>query len=428
MRKLTLVASLLAITAGSATAQVPVDSGVRFTFDRDLLNPSSKGVELVDVSTGMAMPLSMLSAAALQTNAAMLDPYDGTLIVGGIGFSADWVRRVTVNGMMGMDMMIVDLGPGWPVRAIDYDRDGHYYVLDRDYIYKVDRATMWMMPMMVPSITPVLVSTINIAVNPTSTFNAMCIDRDAHIAYVCLENSVGDPGAGISTIDLSKGTTVPVALVDFASLGLDPHLTGIAYAGGDTFYITTEDTAGGSVLVWDRNLGTVTSVPGAPLLKMNGVHYDRKSGLLHLVGAGKDGVAGDVDYYTLDPGTGALTKVTTSSMIGAPSDVIVNDLTDMTTCFPTMPDSAVDNTFELAAHGNTGELAGIAIVKVNGTTLSTPILIGVGVCDGSGIYSAAVTVLAGSFAPATTFEVQTGRIDSSTLSLVLGDVATVTVQ
>jgi hypothetical protein len=417
---------VLGLATGSLSAQVPVDGQVRFTFDRDLGTPQSVGVELIDVATGTATPLTGLSSAALQSNAGMLDPITGELIVGGIGLSADWIRRVVVNGSMGMDSMIVDLGPGWPVRALDYDENGHFYCMDHSYVYRVDRATTWMMGM--PSINPTLVTSILIAQSATATFNAMAYDRGSRKLYAVAEDAVGVTAAGIYEVDPSVLPAVGPMVADIGNQGFEPSLTGMAFDGNDLFYLSAESTTGDSVLVWDRAAGTVARVPGAPAVKLNGIHLDRKTGLLHLVGSGRDGAPGDSDTYTLDPSTGTLTQVTSSTGIGAPSDVLVNDLTDTTTVFPTRPVASVDNHFEFAAHGYPGEIAGIGITGVGGLPLLKPLLLGVGTCDGGGFYSMSLDVPAGGFTAGTTLTIRSGRIDAATMSLVLGDSVTVVVK
>jgi hypothetical protein len=404
LTSLTLVAA-----ATSASAQVPVDEGVRFTFNRDPLNPVSPGIELVDVSGGTATPLAGLLAIDYENNCGTIDPINGDIISGGYGFSNGWIRRIALSGTtVSSASTIVNIGSELGLKDIVYGDNGDLYTTNGKALYVVDRATS----------TPVVRDAAVAALSSSSSANAMTFDLATGILYIAIWGPAGGT-SGLVSYDTYNWSAPKVSLISMSSTPYSSELTGLTHDGAGNLFVSCWDNTGSSVLRYELGTGTISAVPGSPNFGVNAVHYNRRTGQLHLVGAGRDGVVGDSEYYTLDPNSGVLTQITSGSVVGAPSDVVVNDMTDLTTLFPRLPSTAVDMTIETAAHGNPGEVAGLAITAINGAPVSPPIELVVGACDSAGIVSYTQTIPAGTFPPGTQFTVTSARIDGGT-SVVIG--------
>ena len=123
---------------------------------------------------------------------------------------------------------------------------------------------------------------------------------------------------------------------------------------------------------------------------------------------------------------GILTPIVTTFIGHAISDVVVNDFTDRTKVFPLQPSASSDFTLESAAHGYPGDIAGVAVVAINGATVN-PIVLGASACDSGGFASFAVPVVGSSLTPGDQYSVLSARLDAGG-QLHLGNQVEIVVQ
>ncbi len=378
----------------TVAAQVPVDHGVRFSFG------SPDGVELIDVPGGGAATIvGPLASLYDENNAGTLDPVTGELWLGGINAAAGRLSRHTLSGTTPTNPTLVATVSGLSLKSIDFDWNGDIFTCDTGSIYQVNRAT--------GAVTVWDTDTYN------GSFNALCVDMRRNFMYVGTFDGDGS-GSVILEYDLSLGPGPGAIVLDVVAAGLDGRVSGIDDNAGGIVYFTTWDTTDPlhSLIV---PASQVAPVNGAPQIALNDVWFDRKSGLLHVIGAGVID-----DYYTVDPLTGAQVQVTTGADVGAPSNVAVNDFLDRTEVFPQRPSASAAFNFEAAAHGQAGDFAGIAIVAINGVPVG-PTILGVTQCDSGGFAVFQGVVAAGSAVAGDKFTLQSARFDVGSGQVVLGN-------
>ena len=361
---------LVALTTATFTgAQVPLDHGLRFSYN-------TIGVEDVDLGTGVATKLPGAVGWYASCWGGTIDPVTGELWTGGVTFSAPRLAKHTMSGPAITSTTIVALlDAGLSLRSIDFDRNGDIYTLNSGTIYQVDRATG----------TPTVWDVDSYA----GEFIAMCISMETNTMYVgTFDNYYG--ASAIIEYDLGAGPGPGTVLFDPQALGYSGEVTGMDDAPGGLLFITTRGTYGDSLIAHDPPSGTTFLVNGAPSVGLADVWWDRKFGILHMVG---DGFTDD--YWTLDLTSGMATQITYGADIQSLGNVAVNDFTDRTEVFPQRPSASSAFTLETAAHGLPGKIAGTAVTAINGTLLPTPIQLGAGFCDSGGFLTHSVDVPAG---------------------------------
>jgi len=390
--RLAAVVAGLAFCAGVSTAQVPVDNGIRMSFG------VPGGADLVDPMTGLSTLITGLSINGAQINAGAIDPVNGDVLLGGInssgGVSNGQVRRVTLTGSAVLtETFIVDVNAtSTSLKSIDFDRNGDIYTCDVNAAYRISRATG--------------MSTTLFTNTFSGTLNALCIDMVAHKAWIGTFT-----GGVLIEHDIASGTTTQLGVASVA--GFDNQISGLDDDGSGVLYVTTFNAAGQSVYKFDTNTNLFSAQPGAPLVGLNDAWYNRKDGMVHLVGAG----AND-DYYILDPVAGTNVQVTFAASTGTPANVAVNDFTGRTEFFPQRPTAGVPFTFEAAAHGGAGDIGIIAIVAVN--AIPNFIQLAAGICDSGGFFPTTLAV-PGVGPAGTTITIQTATINLAVPSLLIGN-------
>lgn len=399
---------LLAVPAlGPAVlAQVPVGSGVRLSFDSTFYT-AFFGADLVDLDTGQSTQVSGLSAAGSNVNGGTLDPITGDLILGGIDASDGELRRVRLAGSAVASETVLASTGGGGLSAVDVDANGDYFTCDLARIYRVGRhsgaVTVWD------------------ATVYDGLFNGLCIDVETNTMWVVTFGDVGQKSVLIE-YDLSAGPGPGTVLAGFGGgTGLPSGLTGVDDDGSGNLYLSTfgYDPVGSTVLRYDGGLGTVSQVPMPLTTPMNDVRYDRRNGDLHLT----SGIF--PEWLTLDPGTGILDQVTSSSSVEIATNLALNDFLDRTDVFPRRPSVSQPFLFEAAMHGEAAQVAAIFVTGVDGSPIQ-PILLGSGVTDSGGFFSLSIPIAAASLPAGVSYAFTGIRIDGG--AVVLGSEVELTTQ
>ena len=419
MKSIRVALSLVAF-APLATAQLPPDHGVMF-------NSYGNTHDAVDVfGGGTVTPLGGLFGPVTGAGAGFLDPVTGELWMGGcFGGSLGAVYRIELSGLSASTFtLFADTGDE-AVVALDHDRNGDLFLVETDEIYKIDRATG-------------AISLWTTLTHP-GVFNAMTIVQETNMMYVGTYEDGTVGSSGVIEFDLAAGPSPGTMIGDLQALGFDGRITGMDDAFGLLLYITTLDDANGqSVVLYDVASGFAFVAPGAPLRAINGVYYDRKNLLAHLVTGGSDPTVANTcfdfsgatnDYLTLEIGGATLTTIPGNPMPPEmmAHDVTFNDLLDLTAVFPQAPSVTADFLFEGAAHGNPGDPAGLALVAVGGLPVP-PKILGLGVCDSGGFYSVQAPVSSVGLSPGDSFTIQGARFDLTTGAIVFGSSVDVVMQ
>ena len=407
-----LIATVLFLAAPAATAQIPVDHGVM--FHTRFVPP-----DVVDVfGSGTITTITGVTGAAIVSTSGFLDPVTGDLIVGAcdISFADGKIHRIELNGLVGSSSLIANTG-GAELAGLDHDWNGDFYACDDLTIYKVSRASG-------------AVSTWDINAYGIGEFSALCIDQEANKMWVGTFDDGSIGSSGVIEYDLAAGPGPGTVVMDLQAAGFDGRITGMDDAFGILYVSTFEDTNGQSVIIVDPAASFAFLAPGAPLVMVNGVAFDRLRNIAHLVeGDGACGVSVGFSgaYMTLDISTTTVTSIAgLSPPDRSPHDVAVNDLLDRTEVFPQRPSASTDFTLEAAAHGNAGDIAGVAVVAINGVPVN-PIVLGAAVCDSGGFASFAAPVLGSTLTPGDQYSVLSARIDAGG-QLHLGNQVEVIVQ
>ena len=385
------IAFLVALSGPLAVAQIPVDHGIRFSY-------TNIGTESIDIAAGTATELAGGPGFSDAINCGVIDPVTGHLWAGGVQFSAGRLWKGTLSGLSIASWDIFsDLPGNLSSRGIDLDWNGDLFVCEDNTIYQVDRDTG-------------VSTTWDTNTYSLGIFNTLCIVQETNTMYVgCWNDGSLGGSAGILEYDLSAGPGPGTLVADFPALGLDGQISGMDDGFGVIYVTTFEASVGQSVVLFDPTSGTAFAAPGAPVGNpLYGVYIDRKTALAHLV---ELGTTAD-PYYTLDITTGTLTTVVSTAVAGQiPSDVGVNDFTDRTEVFPQRPSASGDFTLEAAAHGFPGDIAGVAVVAINGAPVN-PIVLGASVCDSGGFASFAAPVLGSTVTPGDQYSILSARIDT----------------
>ena len=407
---LTRIVSSLVVVAPLAGAQLPPDHGV-------MINSYGPTHDIVDVLGGGTLtPIAGLFGPVTGAGAGFLDPVTGELWIGGcFGGALGAVYRVELSGLAASSFsLFADFGSE-SITGMDYDRNGDIYACDATMLYKVDRATgtfsTW--------------STLSFP----GEFNALCIDQEANKMYAGTFDDGTGGSSGVIEYDLAAGPGPGVMSADLQAMGFDGRVTGLDDAFGLLYVTTLEDTLGQSVILLDPGSGFAFVAPGAPLSQVNGVVFDRKNLLAHLVEGSPnflnpcwDFFQVVEDYLTLDIGTATVTTIPgnpTASLDQIPHDVVFNDLLDRTEVFPQRPSASAAFTLEVAAHGLPGKVGGTAVTAINGTPLPTPILLGAGFCDSGGFLTSSVPVGAGLLSAGDTLQITSLRFIGGGAGLVI---------
>ena len=401
------VSALIALVAVAplAGAQIPPDHGV-------MINSNGVPPDVVDVfGGGTITTLTGMSGSVNSTASGFLDPVTGELWLGGCdSFAAGKIHRVTLSGLAASSSTEVADAGSLVINGMDYDRNGDVYACDNNTVHKIDRATG-------------ALSTWDTNTYAFGDFNALSIDQEANKMFVGT-SSAYVASSGVIEYDLSAGPGPGVIIADIQAQGFDGRLNGMDDAFGLLYITTFEDTLGQSVIILDVASGYAFAAPGAPIAQVNGVRFDRKNLLAHIVeGDGVCAVSIGLfeDYLTLDIGTSTVTTIpglTTAPERGV-HDVALNDFLDRTEVFPQRPSASAAFTLEAAAHGLPGKVAGTAVTAINGTPLLSPILLGAGICDSGGFLTSSVPVGAGLLSAGDTLQITSLRFIGGGAGLVI---------
>jgi hypothetical protein len=110
------------------------------------------------------------------------------------------------------------------------------------------------------------------------------------------------------------------------------------------------------------------------------------------------------------------------------SSIAINDLLHRTEVFPRTASGPSGFLLEMTAHGNIGDLAGVAISSINGIPLS-PLLIvgGISQTGVGGTHEVQVQIPAGMLSPGTVIEVISGTMEPVTGVVTMGPPVSVTI-
>jgi hypothetical protein len=362
---------------------------------------------VVDPSTGAAQAVTGLTAIEKEANCGVLDPASGALWTGSaLSVGPASVRRITLAGLAAASV-VEHLTVSDTIQAVELDGNGDLFVAQPDRVLRVDRNSG-------------AVTTWHTLPPGDEIFNALTIDPDTDRMWTATFNDFGAAPARLFEYDLLAGPAAPTTLADLSAIA--PTATGAAFDGGHRLYVSAGTSSTSGLTEHDLSSGVTTAVPALGGTVINGLRYHRHEDRLHMVG----GPSND-DYFVYTPSTGQLVTLSTD-VIDTPADIAINDWTDRATAYPKRPSAAAAFVLEATAHAAAGELAGVAVTKVNGVALGTPVILGAGFADAGGFVATLTPVPAGLLPQGTALTLQCARVEGGTGLIVLGSEAPVTFQ